>query len=166
VFEKGDAWFRSGDLMSRDRSGYIYFKDRIGDTFRWKGENVATNEVSEVLSQYPGIRTANVYGVEVPGTDGRAGMASLTVADDFDISGLRAFLAAEMPPYAVPLFIRIEPEAQTTGTFKYRKVELVKEGFDVARIKDPIWFCKPEVEGYAELTKTEHAKLLSGEYWL
>ena len=166
VFEKGDAWFRSGDLMSRDRSGYIYFKDRIGDTFRWKGENVATNEVSEVLSQYPGIKTANVYGVEVPGTDGRAGMASLTVADDFDISGLRAFLAKELPPYAVPLFIRIEPEAQTTGTFKYRKVELVQEGFDVTKIKDPIWFCKPDVEGYAELTTAEHAKLLAGEYWL
>ncbi|NRD90839.1 long-chain-acyl-CoA synthetase [Sphingopyxis sp. BSNA05] len=166
VFEKGDAWFRSGDLMSRDRSGYIYFKDRIGDTFRWKGENVATNEVSEILSQYPGIRTANVYGVEVPGTDGRAGMASLTVADDFDISGLRAFLAAEMPPYAVPLFIRIEPEAQTTGTFKYRKVELVKEGFDVNAITDPVWFCKPDVEGYAALTKAEHAKILSGEYRL
>ena len=166
AFEKGDAWFRSGDLMSRDRAGYIYFKDRIGDTFRWKGENVATNEVSEVLSQYPGIKTANVYGVEVPGTDGRAGMASLTVADDFDISGLRAFLSAEMPHYAVPLFIRIEPEAQTTGTFKYRKVELVEEGFDVKAIDDPIWFCKPDAEGYAELTKAEHAKILSGEYRL
>jgi fatty-acyl-CoA synthase len=166
VFEKGDAWFRSGDLMSRDRSGYIYFKDRIGDTFRWKGENVATNEVSEILSQYPGIRTANVYGVAVPGTDGRAGMASLTVTDDFDISGLRAFLAREMPPYAVPLFIRIEPEAQTTGTFKYRKVELVEEGFDVTTISDPIWFGKPGAEVYETLTEAEQAKILSGEYRL
>jgi len=122
--------------------------------------------VSEVLSQYPGIKTANVYGVEVPGTDGRAGMASLTVADDFDISGLRAFLAREMPHYAVPLFIRIEPEAQTTGTFKYRKVELVKEGFDVNAITDPIWFCKPDAEGYEALTAAEQAKLLSGEYRL
>ncbi|WP_430428650.1 long-chain-acyl-CoA synthetase [Parasphingorhabdus sp.] len=166
VFEKGDAWFRSGDLMSRDRSGYIYFKDRIGDTFRWKGENVATNEVSEVLSQYPGIKTANVYGVEVPGTDGRAGMASLTVAENFDISGLQAFLAKEMPHYAVPLFIRIEPEAQTTGTFKYRKVELVEEGFDVAKVSDPIWFGKPGAQGYEALTAAEHAKILSGEYRL
>lgn len=166
VFEKGDAWFRSGDLMSRDRSGYVYFNDRIGDTFRWKGENVATNEVSEVLSQYPGIKTANVYGVEVPNTDGRAGMTSLTVVEDFDISGLQAFLAKEMPHYAVPLFIRVEPEAQTTGTFKYRKVELVKEGFDVATVSDPIWFGKPGAQGYEALTRKEHAKILSGEYRL
>ncbi|MGB5723479.1 MAG: long-chain-acyl-CoA synthetase [Parasphingorhabdus sp.] len=166
VFEKGDAWFRSGDLMSRDRAGYIYFKDRIGDTFRWKGENVATNEVAEMLTQYPGIRTANVYGVAVPGTDGRAGMASLTTADDFDISGLRAFLANELPHYAVPLFIRLEPEAQTTGTFKYRKVELVEDGFDVKRVEDPIWFAMPGVDGYERLTGAEHAKIQAGDYRL
>jgi len=166
VFEPGDAWFRSGDLMSRDRAGYIYFKDRIGDTFRWKGENVATNEVAETLSQYPGVRTANVYGVSVPGTDGRAGMASLTVAGDFDIQGLRAFLVQELPPYAVPLFIRLEPEAQTTGTFKYRKVELVEEGFDIRRIGDPLWFGVPGAEGYVPLTAAEHGKILAGEYRL
>ena len=164
VFETGDAWFRSGDLMSRDRSGYIYFKDRIGDTFRWKGENVATNEVAETLSQYPGIKTANVYGVEIPRTDGRAGMAALTVADDFDISALRAFLTVGLPHYAIPLFIRIEPEAQTTGTFKYRKVELVEEGFDITKIDDPIWFGKPGSFGYEPLTEAEHAKIVSGEY--
>ena len=166
VFEKGDAWFRSGDLMSRDRAGYIYFKDRIGDTFRWKGENVATNEVAETLSKYPGITTANVYGVAVPGTDGRAGMASLTIGEDFDISGLRAFLMDNMPAYAVPLFIRIEPEPQTTGTFKYRKVELVEEGFDPNRVNDPLWFGAPGVESYVALTAAEHAKILSGEYRL
>lgn len=163
VFEKGDAWFRSGDLMSRDRAGYIYFKDRIGDTFRWKGENVATNEVAETLSQYSGIKTANVYGVEVPGTDGRAGMASLTVADEFDISGLRAFLAKELPPYAVPLFIRIEPEAQTTGTFKYRKVELVEEGFDVGKVDDPVYFGPMGSEAYEPLTKDGVAQINAGE---
>ena len=166
VFEQGDAWFRSGDLMSRDRAGYIYFKDRIGDTFRWKGENVATNEVAEILSQYPGVRTANVYGVAVPGTDGRAGMASLTVAEDFEMQGLRAFLARQLPPYAVPLFIRIEPEAQTTGTFKYRKVELVEEGFDIRRIGDPLWFGVPGADGYETLTAAEHGKILAGDYRL
>lgn len=163
VFEKGDAWFRSGDLMSRDRAGYIYFKDRIGDTFRWKGENVATNEVAETLSQYPGIKTANVYGVEIPGTDGRAGMASLTVADDFDISDLRAFLAKELPPYAVPLFIRIEPEAQTTGTFKYRKVELVEEGYDVSKVSDPIYFGAMGSDSYEPLTADGVVKINAGE---
>lgn len=162
VFEQGDAWFRSGDLMSRDRAGYIYFKDRIGDTFRWKGENVATNEVAETLSQYPGIKTANVYGVEIPGTDGRAGMASLTVSEDFDISGLRAFVAKEMPPYAVPLFIRIEPEAQTTGTFKYRKVELVDEGYDINKFSDPVYFAGAGAESFSPLTNEIVAQINEG----
>ena len=163
VFEKGDAWFRSGDLMSRDREGYIYFKDRIGDTYRWKGENVATNEVAETLSQYPGIKTANVYGVEIPNTEGRAGMASLTVADYFDIAGLRAHLAKNMPAYAVPLFIRIEPEAQTTGTFKYRKVELVDEGYDIGKVSDPIYFGATGAEAYEPLDADGVAKINAGE---
>ncbi len=159
VFEKGDAWFRSGDLMSRDREGYIYFKDRIGDTFRWKGENVATNEVAEALSQYPGIATANVYGVEIPGTDGRAGMASITLQDGFDISGLRAFLAENLPPYAIPVFIRHQPEAETTGTFKYRKVDLVKQGFDVSQIPDDIWFVRSGEVAYEDLTSELHDQI-------
>ena len=163
VFEKGDAWFRSGDLMSRDRSGYIYFKDRIGDTYRWKGENVATNEVAETLSQYPGIKTANVYGVEIPNNEGRAGMASLTVAEDFDIAGLRGYLAKNMPPYAVPLFIRIEPEAQTTGTFKYRKVELVDEGYDTGKVSDPIYFGATGAEAYEPLDADGVVKINAGE---
>ena len=84
VFEKGDCWFRTGDLMRRDAHGYFYFVDRIGDTFRWKGENVATSEVAEALGVVPGVAEANVYGVTVPGQDGRAGMAALVVGADFD----------------------------------------------------------------------------------
>ncbi len=163
VFEKGDAWFRSGDLMSRDREGYIYFKDRIGDTYRWKGENVATGEVAEALSQYPGIKTSNVYGVEIPNNEGRAGMASLTVADEFNIATLRAFLAKNMPPYAVPLFIRIEPEAQTTGTFKYRKVDLVDEGYDIGKVSDPIYFGATGSHVYEPLDDDGVAKINAGE---
>ena len=121
------------------------------------------NEVAETLSQYPGIKTANVYGVEIPGTDGRAGMASLTVAGEFDISELRAFLTKELPHYAVPLFIRIEPEAQTTGTFKYRKVELVEEGYDVSKVNNPIYFGAMGSDGYEPLTSEGVARINAGE---
>ncbi|QJB68735.1 long-chain-acyl-CoA synthetase [Parasphingorhabdus halotolerans] len=164
AFEKGDAWFRTGDLMSKDAEGYIYFNDRIGDTFRWKGENVATNEVAEALSQYPGIETANVYGVPIKGTDGKAGMASLTVDESFDIDGLKAHLAGALPPYAAPVFIRIQPEADTTGTFKYRKVELVKEGFDPSQVDDPLWFSTAGSDAFEALDADEYSKILGGEY--
>ncbi|HWU55341.1 MAG TPA: long-chain-acyl-CoA synthetase, partial [Rhizomicrobium sp.] len=98
VFKKGDVWFRTGDLMRRDEHGYFYFVDRIGDTFRWKGENVSTGEVGEVLAAAPGIREANVYGVHVPGMEGRAGMAALVVDGDFDIEALPARLKARLAP--------------------------------------------------------------------
>ena len=133
AFAPGDAWFRTGDLMRQDKDGYFYFVDRIGDTFRWKGENVSTTEVSEALSHYPGVAEVNVYGVEVPGQDGRAGMAAITPGEGFDIAGLRGYLSRELPFYARPVFIRIQPAIETTGTFKYRKVDLVKEGFDPAK---------------------------------
>lgn len=164
AFEKGDAWFRTGDLMSKDREGYIYFNDRIGDTFRWKGENVATNEVAEALSQYPGITTANVYGVEIRGTDGKAGMASLTIDDGFDIAGLYSHLSDALPPYAVPVFVRIQTKAETTGTFKYRKVELVNEGFDAGQIDDPLWFAPSNSKAFQKLTSEEHANIIAGKY--
>src|SRR6202043_140807 len=101
VFANSDCWFRTGDLMRRDASGYYYFVDRIGDTFRWKGENVSTTEVAEVIATFPGVREANVYGVSVPGYEGRAGMAALVAdgADHFDLAGLRAHIAAHLPVY-------------------------------------------------------------------
>jgi fatty-acyl-CoA synthase len=152
--------------MSKDREGYIYFIDRIGDTFRWKGENVATNEVAEALSQYPGITTANVYGVAIENMDGRAGMASITTEKEFSIDGLRAYLTKALPPYAVPLFIRLQSEAETTGTFKYRKVELVEEGFDVTKVSDPIWFLNPEQDTFAPLKPAEYKLLQESHYRL
>ncbi|WP_108787192.1 long-chain-acyl-CoA synthetase [Erythrobacter sp. Alg231-14] len=162
VFERGDKWFRTGDLIRRDANNYLYFVDRIGDTFRWKGENVATNEVADVMSKYPGVELANVYGVEVPGFEGRAGMAALTVADDFSMPGLAQHLRAGLPVYAVPLFLRIQPEAETTGTFKFRKVELVNEGFDPARTEDPIWFLKPDESEFSPLDQRIHEGITGG----
>lgn len=164
VFEKGDAWFRTGDLVRRDADGYVYFVDRIGDTFRWKGENVATNEVADVIAKYPGVELANVYGVEVPGTDGRAGMVAMTVNSDFDMGGLASHCRANLPAYAVPLFLRIQPEAETTGTFKLRKVELVKEGFDPAQVEDPLWFLEPGGKGYVRMEDRHQDAIAAGEY--
>ena len=108
VFEKGDRWFRSGDLMRKDALGYYYFVDRIGDTFRWKGENVATSEVSEAITVFPGIKEANVYGVRVPGAEGRAGMAALVAEDELDLDGLSRHVARQLPAYARPIFLRIQ----------------------------------------------------------
>ena len=163
VFEKGDLWFRTGDLMKKDELGYIYFVDRIGDTFRWKGENVSTNEVAEFVGQAPGISTANVYGVEVPGTDGRAGMAAVTADGEIDFDTLYDWLAERLPKYAIPLFIRVQPEAETTGTFKYRKVELVKEGFDPDQVGgEPVYFFDPDSGKYELLTQDSYETLKSG----
>ena len=156
VFAKGDSWFRTGDLMRRDRHGYFYFVDRIGDTFRWKGENVATSEVAEALSTIPGIREANVYGVKVPGADGRAGMAALVADGGFDLAGLAARLEDHLPSYARPTFLRLQPEIEVTGTFKQRKVDLVTEGFDPAAIAEPLYWLDPQSGRYEKLTSARY----------
>jgi fatty-acyl-CoA synthase len=163
VFEKGDTWFRTGDLMRCDEEGYFYFVDRTGDTFRWKGENVSTSEVSEVLGRHPGVREANVYGVEVPGTDGRAGMASLVVDSDFDLRALHATLARELASYARPLFIRLQREMQVTGTFKHRKVDLVEDGFDPKLVPDLLYFDDPEEGGFVPLDGSIYERVISGQ---
>jgi fatty-acyl-CoA synthase len=165
VFDKGDSWFRTGDLMRSDGDGYLYFVDRIGDTFRWKGENVATSEVSERLSAVPGVKEVNVYGVTIGELDGKAGMASLVVGPEFEIGGLAEYVDRELPAYARPIFVRLQPEIETTGTFKYRKMDLVQEGFDPAKIKDPLYFRDPS-KGYIKLTKAVHAKILASGYKL
>jgi len=161
VFEKGDAWFATGDLMRQDSDGYLYFVDRIGDTFRWKGENVSTNEVAERLQAAPGVKEASVYGVAVEGAEGRAGMAALVVAAGFDIKALGAHVVSDLPPYAQPLFVRILPELETTGTFKQRKMDLVADGYDPAKIKGPLYFHDPK-RGYVKLTKVVHDKISGG----
>src|SRR5262249_22281652 len=144
-------WFRTGDLMRKDAQGYFYFVDRIGDTFRWKGENVATSEVEEAIGRCPGVRDATVYGVEIPGTDGRAGMAALVVAAGFDLGALRRHLDASLPSYARPVFVRIRAELETTGTFKHQKSELVREGYDPASTGDAIYFSDPQQQSYVRV---------------
>jgi fatty-acyl-CoA synthase len=160
VFRKGDAWFRTGDLMRRDAYGFFYFVDRIGDTFRWKGENVATSEVAEALSSVPGIKEANIYGVTVPGMDGRAGMAALVVDGAFDVSGLARNLEGRLPHYARPVFLRLQPQIDVTGTFKQRKVELVREGFDPAAIPNPLFWMNPASGHYEPLDAARYADII------
>lgn len=144
AFEAGDRWFRTGDLMRRDESGYFFFVDRIGDTFRWKGENVATSEVSEAISVFPGVKDVNVYGVSVPGYDGRAGMAMIVPeAEGLDLDGLRAHVEASLPTFARPVFLRLAGELDLTGTLKQRKVDLVREGCDPSVVNDPILIAHP-----------------------
>lgn len=162
VFEKGDTWFRTGDLLKKDKLGYVYFIDRVGDTFRWKGENVSTNQVAEVLNKAAGISSVNVYGVSVPGADGRAGMAAITTDGQVDYDNLYDWLCERLPKYAVPLFIRVQKEAETTGTFKFRKVDLVKDGFDPDEVSEPLWYYEPDSGRYEPLTPDAFATLKSG----
>src|SRR3989454_8990736 len=163
VFVPGDAWFRTGDLMRKDAEGYFYFVDRIGDTFRWKGENVATAEVSAAIGAFPAVREADVYGVAVPGADGRAGMAALVVDADLDLAAFRAHLVDRLPEYARPLFLRLRSELAVTATFKHTKSEFVREGYDPDASADVIYFNDPEQRAFVRLDKALYDRLQTGE---
>jgi fatty-acyl-CoA synthase len=163
AFSKGDAWFRTADLMRRDSHGYFYFVDRTGDTFRWKGENVATSEVAEALSVFPGIKEANVYGVEVPGGDGKAGMAALVTTPLFDLTALSSYLEKNLPSFARPMFLRFQREIEVTSTFKQRKIELQKQGFDPTLIQDPLYVRVASAAHYTQLTPELYQDICEGK---
>jgi fatty-acyl-CoA synthase len=139
VFAPGDAWFSTGDLMRRDTSGYFYFVDRIGDTFRWKGENVSTTEVANVVAGCTGVADAAVYGVPVPHSDGRAGMAAIVADDAFGLQDFHDEISQRLPAYAQPLFLRICRHLDRTGTFKPQKQRLSREGYDPELVTDAIY---------------------------
>jgi fatty-acyl-CoA synthase len=162
VFEHGDAWYRTGDLMRADASGYFYFIDRIGDTFRWKGENVATSEVATAITAFPGIAEATVYGVSVPGTEGAAGMAALVVDGTLDLAELRKQLTRVLPSYARPLFLRIQDRIAVTATFKHQKAELLREGFDPDASDDAVYFDDPSQQAYVRIDGALFDKLQAG----
>ncbi|ARS26532.1 long-chain-acyl-CoA synthetase [Sphingomonas sp. KC8] len=155
VIKPGDVWFRSGDLVRFDEEDYFYFVDRIGNTFRWKSENVSTEEVAAVLSAFRGPEIVNVYGVAVPGTEGRAGMVALTYADRaaFDPQAFYRFASEKLAHYAVPVFVRLSGTADMTTTFKLRKVELQRAGYDPARVDgDPLFVADPQAGRYVPVT--------------
>jgi fatty-acyl-CoA synthase len=149
--------------MRRDAKGFFYFVDRIGDTFRWKGENVATTEVAEAIARCPGVRDVSVYGVAIPGTDGRAGMAALVVDDGFDLATLHRHVAECLPSYARPVFVRIRSELETTGTFKHRKDELVREGYDPGTTSDAIYVGDPQQQAYVQMDAALFRRIQTGE---
>jgi fatty-acyl-CoA synthase len=164
VMEPGDRWFRTGDLMRRDEKGYYYFVDRIGDTFRRKGENVATSEVAEVICGFSGVQHANVYGVAVPGVEGRVGMATLVIDQVLDMTGLRKHLAGRLPAYARPAFLRIREQVDLTGTFKYSKTDLVREGYDPQACADLLYF--DNADEFIPLDKELYERIQGGEFRL
>ena len=163
VFETGDAWFRTGDLMRKDDNGYFHFVDRIGDTFRWKGENVSTSEVAEVFTAFPGISEATVYGVAVPRAEGRAGMVTIVSECEPDLAALHDHLTAQLPGYACPLFLRLRREIEITSTFKHRKNDLVHAGYNPSIVSDPIFFRDPRRRTFVRLDEALHARIKSGE---
>jgi fatty-acyl-CoA synthase len=163
VFAPGDAWYRTGDLMRRDQQGFFYFVDRVGDTFRWKGENVSTTEVAAAIALCPGVSEVAVYGVSVPGTDGRAGMAAVVVGADFELAHLRRTVAGALPAYARPVFVRIVPALEITGTFKLRTQELARQGFDPGQVRDALYLDDAALGEYLRLDAPLYQRIVSGE---
>ncbi|XP_078703484.1 long-chain fatty acid transport protein 2-like [Branchiostoma floridae x Branchiostoma belcheri] len=164
VFKEGDAYFNTGDLMRVDKDYYVYFVDRLGDTFRWKGENVATTEVSQAISEIEGVQEANVYGVKVPGHEGRAGMAAIILHPGHQPNFRKwyAHLASRLPSYARPLVLRLTKEMEITGTFKQKKAGLVKEGFDPSVVSDPMYFRDDSKKSFVPLDTEVFKKITLG----
>ena len=167
VFDKGDKWFNTGDIMRNMGYRHAQFIDRTGDTFRWKGENVSTTEVEMLLEEVDEIREAIVYGVEIPNTNGRAGMASigLTVPhEQFDFKDLLTQLKANMPDYSIPVFLSINKQVELTQTFKHLKTPLKEKGYDVQKNEGPVYVCLPKSDEYVELTQALQTEIERGDY--
>ncbi|GBM44708.1 Long-chain fatty acid transport protein 1 [Araneus ventricosus] len=166
-FEKGDMAFLSGDILLMDELGYLYFVDRTGDTFRWRGENVSTGEVENVLSTALGHVSCVVYGVEIPNVEGKAGMGAVQAdPKGIDFSELYQNLSKRLPPFAIPLFLRMFEEMEETGTYKLKKVAYQKEGYNPEQISDPIFFLDAKQKTYIPLTKELYSDIVTGKYKL
>ena len=167
VMKKGDAWFNTGDMMRDLGFKHAQFVDRLGDTFRWKGENVSTTEVEFILDGIPQISETVAYGVEIPNTNGRAGMASIRLdceTSEFDFKNLYAELRKELPAYAVPIFLRISDGMEVTGTFKHKKAPLKDAGFDLNKQDNPVYVWLPGSDTYVPLSQGLQEQIENGEY--
>ncbi|XP_073987987.1 long-chain fatty acid transport protein 4-like isoform X2 [Rhodnius prolixus] len=163
VSKKGDSAFLSGDIIVADEFGYLYFKDRTGDTFRWKGENVSTSEVEGIVSNLVDFKDCVVYGVEVPGSEGRAGMAAIVDKENsINLNKLTDGIKKALPSYARPMFLRILNEVEMTGTYKMKKLDLQKEGFDPSLIRDKLYYSSPS-GCYEPLTQDVYTQLKTGK---
>ncbi|MFX1573732.1 MAG: long-chain-acyl-CoA synthetase [Promethearchaeota archaeon] len=167
VFKEGDLWFNTGDLLKDLGCTHAQFVDRLGDTFRWKGHNVSTTEVEEVLNIFDQVYISSVYGIQIPNTDGRAGMGAILPKVDikgFDLKELANILRKNLPAYAIPIFLRVKSEISITPTFKLKKVKLKKEGFDLESIDDLLYVMLPGESEYTSLTKDIYENIQSGLY--
>ena len=160
VIEPGDAWFRSGDLFRRDAKNFFYFVDRMGETYRWKSHNVSANEVADLLTQDATVLEASVFGVEVPGHEGRAGMAAIATTDDFDLAAFSEHVRDNLASYARPLFLRLVDAVTVTGNFKVRKVELKEAGFYPEQVDGPLYIWD---DGYRLLEDDDWQQIQAGE---
>jgi len=170
VKEQGDAWFNTGDLLKQIDVGFAFkiphyqFVDRIGDTYRWRSENVSTNEVGEILNEHSQIEISNVYGVSVPGTEGKAGMAAVTLPKDcqFDIKSFSDYVFKNLPHFARPVFLRIQEAHETTGTFKLLKGDLKKQGYNPDLMgSDKLFVLMPKTELYLELNDEKYQSIVN-----
>ncbi|XP_029414344.1 bile acyl-CoA synthetase isoform X2 [Nannospalax galili] len=164
----GDLYFNTGDVLALDEEGFFYFRDRLGDTFRWKGENVSTREVEGVLSLVDFLQDVNVYGVPVPGCEGKMGMASVKLAPGQSFNGQKLFhhLCSWLPAYAIPHFIRVQDSLEITGTFKLVKSQLAREGFDVGIITDPLYILDNKAQTFQTLTPDVYQSVCEGTWKL
>jgi len=164
-FAPGDVYLRTGDLLRRDRASYYYFVDRVGDTFRWKGENVATAEIAELLNGAPGVSETAVYGVQVPHCDGRAGMALVVLAPGavFEPAAYYVFAEKTVPSYARPLFVRVAPTMDVTGTLKHVKLRLQQEAYDPSLVRDPLYFRDDAAHTYVPLDAALKQRIDAGD---
>lgn len=169
VFKEGDEWFNSGDLMRNQGCNHAQFVDRLGDTFRWKGHNVSTTEVEQVLNIFDQVSISSVYGVKVPLTDGRVGMAAIvptSSVNEFDFKKLANLFNNNLAPYAIPIFLRFKSDLSITHTFKFKKLKLKKEGFDPENIEEPLYIKLPNELNYIPLTKKIYESIQNQDYKL
>ena len=166
VFIDGDMWVNTGDLLRDIGFRHAMFADRLGDTYRWKGENVSTEEMEILINSFDQIEYSCAYGVLITGTEGRAGMISFIMkgGEDFDFDKFSEFVNDKIPAYAIPIFVRIKKEFATTATDKIQKVKLKQEGYDVNKIDDPMYILLPKSSKYVPLTKEIYEGVMAGKY--
>jgi len=164
AFKNGDMWFNTGDMLRNMGYGQLQFVDRSGDTFRWKGENVATMEVEKALDLFPGIQSSAVYGVSMPSGDGKAGMAAIITDKNIDLKALVKHLRSVLPKYAIPLFIRFVDDFEKTATHKIKKTKLKNEGYNPVSIKNDLYVLLPEKDSYVPLTEAIYNQIMNNKY--
>jgi acyl-CoA synthetase (AMP-forming)/AMP-acid ligase II len=165
VFEEGDAYFITGDLLQLHEDMWLSFADRFGDTYRWKGENVSTQEVENILSSHESILMSAVYGVEIPKYEGKAGMAAIKLDPSigFKPEEVSHFVVEVLPKYSIPIFIRLCQELEVTGSKKIRKSNLRKEGYNIDKIEDPIYFWDSKIKEYIQFSQSRYQEIVNGK---